>query len=195
MTFNEIVKITGLPKATVSHALHRLEKKRFVYPFYQDGKIKWALTFEGLAFVTPSTIDEETTLVLESLVSKLEEKSLEDWTDEDWQTLFETFKLTSLGRHVEISPQIYNEIRKLLIQAWPKIKNSLSIEFAYGLLLSFSLLNIITREEDLKNFFQVHLPTLLLLITKTVDREFISILRRLMPEKFESFKEKLKHEA
>mgnify|MGYP000303560006 CR=1 FL=1 len=44
LTFTEIVKRTGLPRATVSHALKRLQKKELVMGLVKNGKVRWEIT-------------------------------------------------------------------------------------------------------------------------------------------------------
>lgn len=183
LSFAEIVSITKLPKATVSHALDRLEKRGLIIPRVIDGRIKWVLTPRGATLLTPPSIREKVGREMEPLFSKLKNKPLESWTDEEWQTLFQMIRLGQVGK--DLSPEKFEEARKCLIQAWPDIKADLSLEVALGLMLSIAVLDKINEKEDFKRFFEVYLPGLWEMITRPITDNFLIILKAVMKEKLE----------
>jgi len=181
LTFTEIMKRTGLPRATVSHALKRLEKKGLLKGEVVDGKIKWSLTTEAKALLSGVSFQKQTESLLRKMVFKVMDKDLEEWTDDDWLQLYKIVseiegmreRMLSLQEKIEKS-------RGQLLETWRKIKRETSfltaINFVSSLLLLESYPEKTIREKLFASFVRPSTEK----TSQVFVREFLKLIKELV---------------
>jgi len=171
-SFKEIVERTGLPKATVSHAIRRLADKGVIHPEMIDGKITWFVTTRA-ALIMPMYRKET---MMETLLTflRLEKPPLKELIGEmNWETVFDQEK--ERARSPELKRKI-EKMKELFAQAWPGIKTELSIMLSFALIFSLIIREKINSEEDLRIFKGVFLEDLFKDIMRPVKTKFLEIL-------------------
>ncbi|MEM1673042.1 MAG: helix-turn-helix domain-containing protein [Nitrososphaerota archaeon] len=173
-SFKEIVKRTGLPKATVSHAIHRLVKKGAIRPEMINGRITWFITQRGILIM--STYKKQDTMMgLLTLLRIGEPLSKRPLRETDWEIIFEKEAKEAYVNSPELGQKI-RRAKDLFAQAWPEIKAKLSMMLSLALMLSLMIREKINDEEDLKVFKDVFIENLFEDIMRPVKTKFLEIL-------------------
>lgn len=161
LTFSEIVKLTKLPKATVSHAIRRLAEKEFIQPRMFRGKIIWELTERAILHIPmPSRSSKRSGLTAEELkmYHKMFITPLEQWDQAVWEFIY---KDSNFKKEEEISPELkqkLDQVRDILVKGWPMIKADFTFHFVRGLMLGAILLDKLNDKEELARFKHIFLP-------------------------------------
>lgn len=187
MTFTEIVKMTKLPKATASHSIRRLARKRFIQPLIADeGKVKWAL--HPRAVIHIPLLDKFLTWKEEDRkLAGLLLLPLEKWGREEWEAILgvvkEFFSMTSENggeMPLELREKLARAMESL-ISEWDIIRNRFAIFFSIILLFAVvSLYNARKDPESLKAFKAVYMPEALKKIAEVIEKHFVEILEDTM---------------
>lgn len=179
LTFTEIVKRTGLPRATVSHALKRLQKKELVMGLVKNGKVRWEITPKAATILMGSK-SKLTREVLESLVSRLGGKELTQWSKQDWAFLFEKMKLLPFFKEEPELNKKFEKMKKEIIEVWPEMRKEISLRFAVISASALIALEGLESVEDKKKYLDNYAVNAITTISTPIVYHFIRILQKII---------------
>lgn len=189
LTFTEIAKVSGLAKATLSHALHRLAKRGLIQPVIDGGRIKWILRPRAIAYLP---IFEEHFSIKDKQLAKLVIIPFEEWGAEEWGVIFGIAKeyfFKVVDEHQDMPPELVKKLEQakaLLLERWDQFKIYLVIALIINLLFSIISLHYFRDDpEALEEFRKTFLPRALKDIERPVKECFIKILESVTGIKFE----------